>query len=94
MVDVKLLLNALGGQVDLGACVYFMYLLLLELQYWLSKKPWETELSILFLESAPCEGRDPFDLKVSGTFFRQCCLRFPPLPLVLAPFNIHYIGFQ
>lgn len=32
MVNVKLFLNALGGQVDLGAWVCFMHLLLVELQ--------------------------------------------------------------
>lgn len=33
MVNVKLFLNALGGWVDLGACVCFMHLLLVELKY-------------------------------------------------------------
>lgn len=94
MVNIKLFLNALSGRVDLGACVCFMCLLLVELQYWLSKKPWETELNILFSESAPCEGRDPFHLKVSETFFHQRYLRFPPLSLLLAPLNIKYIWFQ
>lgn len=80
MVNVKLFLNALGGRVDLGACVCFTHLLLVELQYWLSKNPWETELSILFLEGASCEGRHPFDLKVPGTFFLPVLLKIlsPP----------------
>lgn len=59
IVNVKLFLNALGGRVDVGVCVCFMHLLLVELQYWLSKKLWETKLSILFLESVPCEDRNP-----------------------------------
>lgn len=79
MLNVKLFLNALGGQVDLGTWVCFMHLLLVELQYWLSKKPWEAELSILVLESAHCEGRDPFDLKVSRTFFLPVLLKISSL---------------
>jgi len=45
-------------------------------------------MSFLFLESVPCEGRDPFDLKVSRTFFLPVLLKIPSPPSYIS--FIHY----